>query len=96
MQWFVEREFKKVRYARLKRDIEKLKYEKLSKYRFKQPKCIVLGTPKKPEKGQQNIIRKKIDLIKNHQQYITEILCKKMTQIWPKGPFLKFPIKCKT
>ena len=30
-------------------DIDKLKYEKLSKYRFKQPKCIVLGTPKKPK-----------------------------------------------
>ena len=37
-----------LRYARLKRDI---KYEKWSKYRFKQPKCIVLGIPKKPGKG---------------------------------------------
>ena len=27
--------------------------QKWSKYRFKQPKCIVLGTPKKPEKGQE-------------------------------------------
>ena len=27
--------------------------KKWSKYRFKQPKCIVLGTPKKPEKGQE-------------------------------------------
>ena len=40
-------------YARLKLDIYKLKYEKWSKYRCKQPKCIVLGTPKKPEKGQE-------------------------------------------
>ena len=41
------------RYSRLKWDIDKLKYEKWSKYRFKQPKCIVMGTPKKPEKGQE-------------------------------------------
>ena len=27
--------------------------QKWSKYKFKQPKCIVLGTPKKPEKGQE-------------------------------------------
>ena len=40
-------------YLRLKRNIDKLKYEKWSKYRFKQPKCIALGTPKKPEKGQE-------------------------------------------
>ena len=25
----------------------------MAKYRFKQPKCIVLGTPKKPDKGQE-------------------------------------------
>ena len=43
----------KSRYSRLKWDIDKLKYEKWSKYRFKQPKCIVLGNPKKPEKGQE-------------------------------------------
>ena len=41
------------RYTRLKWDIYKLKNEKCSKYRFKQPKYIVLGTPKKPEKGQE-------------------------------------------
>ena len=39
------------RYGRLKWDIDKLKYEKLSKYRFTQPKCLVLGTPNEPEKG---------------------------------------------
>ena len=38
---------------RLKWDIDKLKYEKWSEYRSKEPKCIVLGTPKKPEKGQE-------------------------------------------
>ena len=51
LQWFVEREFKKVKDMR--DYIDKLKYEKLSKYRFKQPKCRVLGTPKKPESGQE-------------------------------------------
>ena len=40
------------RYSRLKWDIDKLISEKWSKYRFKQPKFIVLGSPKKPEKGQ--------------------------------------------
>ena len=39
------------RYSRLKWDVDKLKYEKLSKYKFKQPKYIVLGTPKKARKG---------------------------------------------
>ena len=54
LQWFVEQvEFTKSRYSRLKWDVDKLKYEKWSKYRFKQPKSIVLGTPKKPEKGQE-------------------------------------------
>ena len=41
------------RYSRLKWDIDKLKYEKWSKYRFNKPKCIVMGPPKKPEKGQE-------------------------------------------
>ena len=41
------------RYARLKSDTDKLKYEKWSKYRFKPPKCRVWGTPKKAEKGQE-------------------------------------------
>ena len=41
------------RYSRLKWDIDKLKYEKWSKYRFKQPKFIALGTPKMSEKGQE-------------------------------------------
>ena len=41
------------RYARLKSDTDKLKYEKWSKYRFKPPKCRVWGNPKKPEKGQE-------------------------------------------
>ena len=41
------------RYSRLKIDIDKLKYEKWSKYRFKQPKCIVLG-PLKSQKRAKN------------------------------------------
>ena len=54
LQWFVDQlEFTKVKiFEIIKWDIEKLKYEKWSKYRFK-PRCIVLGTPKKPEKGQE-------------------------------------------
>ena len=39
--------------ARLKWDIDKLKYEKWAKYRFKQTKGIVLVTPIKPENDQE-------------------------------------------
>ena len=45
------------RYARLKGDIDKLKYEKWSKYRFKQTKCRAWGTPKNPGKDQELIYR---------------------------------------
>ena len=41
------------------RDIDKLKYEKQSKYRFKQPKFRVWGTPKKPEKTHKRIYPEK-------------------------------------
>ena len=50
MQWFVEKIDIDIDHIKI---IDKLKYEKWSKYRFKQPKCIVLGTPKNPEKGQE-------------------------------------------
>ena len=54
LQLFVEQlEFTKVKIFEIKMRYCKLKYEKWSKCRFKQPKCIVLGTPKKPEKGQE-------------------------------------------
>ena len=41
------------RYARLKLNIGKLKYEKWSKYRFNPQKRRVMGNPKKPEKSQE-------------------------------------------
>ena len=51
LQWFVEQlEFTKIKILEI---IDKLKYAKWSKYRFKQPKFIVLGTPKNTEKGQE-------------------------------------------
>ena len=53
LQWFVEQlEFTKVKIFEIKMRNLYIKYEKWSKYRFKQPKCIVLGKRER-EKGQE-------------------------------------------
>ena len=60
LQWFVEQlEFTKVKIFEIKIDIDKLKYEKWSKYRFKQPKCIVLGTPKSQKSAKNELTHSK-------------------------------------
>ena len=43
-------------YARLKLDIDKLKYGKWSKYRFKQSKCRVWGTLKNQKRAKNEFV----------------------------------------
>ena len=60
LQWFVEQlEFTKVKIFEIKMRFDKLKYEKWSKYIFKQPKCVVLGTPKKPKRAKNELTHTK-------------------------------------